>query len=265
MKQNKKFLVIGGDLRQAHLAGRLAEEGYCVSGFLFDKDVELSDLVCQVKQIEEALEANDVIILPLPITVDGETVNALFSDQKFSLKRCFTNINPKAQVFGGKVDPPIAALAAERGIEITDYLKREELAVLNAVPTGEGTVAIAMQELPTTLFGLECLITGYGRISKVLMKQLTGLGVKITVAARKYSDLAWIKISGCKAIHMSEIETCEKPFDLVINTVPAVILNEKVLSGLKKDCLVIDLASKPGGDGGIWDKNSKSFIIIDRR
>ena len=35
--------------------------------------------------------------------------------------------------------------------------------------------------------------------------------------------------------------------DIIFNTVPAVILDKGVLSGLKRDCLVVDLASKPGG------------------
>lgn len=33
----------------------------------------------------------------------------------------------------------------------------------------------------------------------------------------------------------------------MINTVPALLLNREALKQLKPDCLVIDLASKPGG------------------
>ena len=36
-------------------------------------------------------------------------------------------------------------------------------------------------------------------------------------------------------------------YDLVVNTVPARVLSEKELRDLKPGCLVIDLASKPGG------------------
>jgi len=104
-----------------------------------------------------------------------------------------------------------------------------------------------MEELPTTIFGQKVLITGFGRISKVMVKALIGLGANVYVTARKYSDLAWVRIYGCKDIHISEIEEYLPEFDLVFNTVPAVILDDKRLSLLKESCLVIDLASKPGG------------------
>ncbi len=38
-----------------------------------------------------------------------------------------------------------------------------------------------------------------------------------------------------------------KDVDLVVNTVPHLILTAKVLTGMKLHALIIDLASKPGG------------------
>ena len=104
-----------------------------------------------------------------------------------------------------------------------------------------------MEELPTTIYGLKVLITGFGRITKVMVKALNGLGAQVYVTARKFSDLAWARIYGCKDIHISQIEDYLPEFDLVFNTVPAVILDDRKLALLKENCLVIDLASKPGG------------------
>ena len=36
-------------------------------------------------------------------------------------------------------------------------------------------------------------------------------------------------------------------YDIIINTVPHMILNQERLQYLKEDCLLIDLASNPGG------------------
>ena len=36
-------------------------------------------------------------------------------------------------------------------------------------------------------------------------------------------------------------------FDIVFNTVPVLILNKDVLKKFKRSCLIIDLASNPGG------------------
>ncbi len=67
------------------------------------------------------------------------------------------------------------------------------------------------------------------------------------IAARKPSDLAWIRINGCEGIHISKIKDYADQADILFNTVPAMILDEEILSCLSRDCLVIDLASKPGG------------------
>ena len=104
-----------------------------------------------------------------------------------------------------------------------------------------------MEELPTTIYGQKVLITGFGRITKVMVKALIGLGAKVYITARKYSDLAWARIYGCIDIHISEIDEYLPEFDVLFNTVPAVVLDEKRLMLLKENCLVIDLASKPGG------------------
>jgi dipicolinate synthase subunit A len=121
------------------------------------------------------------------------------------------------------------------------------MAVLNAIPTAEGAIQIAMEELPITLNGSQVLILGYGRIGKVLSRMLAGIGAVVTVEARKYSDLAWIKANGQKSVYINDLKTVTGKMDLIVNTIPHKILDSDLLETLGKDCLVIDLASKPGG------------------
>lgn len=106
---------------------------------------------------------------------------------------------------------------------------------------------IAMEELATTIFGLDVLIIGYGRISKVLSRTLASLGANVTVSARKFSDLAWIEANGYHPAHTNALEEVIGNVQLIVNTVPAAVLNEELLSQVRKGCLLIDLASKPGG------------------
>ena len=118
---------------------------------------------------------------------------------------------------------------------------------VSALPTAEGTIQIAMEELATTIFGLNVLIIGYGRISKVLARLLKAMGANVTVSARKFSDLAWIETNGYTSVHTSSLSDALANCQLIVNTVPAVVLNENLLSRVPKGCLLIDLASKPGG------------------
>lgn len=106
---------------------------------------------------------------------------------------------------------------------------------------------LAMEEMPTTIFNSKVLVTGYGRISKVMIKALKGLGADVCITARKVSDLEWAKIYGCDCVHIDDMASRLSEFDIVFNTIPVVIFDKSKLSLLKKSCLVIDLASKPGG------------------
>lgn len=132
------------------------------------------------------------------------------------------------------------------GLTIHDYFRREELAISNAVPTAEGAIQLAMEELPITISGARCLITGYGRVAGVLARLLVALGADVTVAARKFSALASAGTQGCSGIELEHLADAGD-FDVIFNTVPVLLFSREILKNMDKNTLVIDLASKPGG------------------
>jgi len=100
----------------------------------------------------------------------------------------------KSQLFiAGRITDKIAQLADVYNVYSVDLLEREEMAVLNAIPTAEGAIQIAMEEMPITLHGSNALILGFGRLEDTC-KMLHGIGSNVYVEARKYSDLAWMKV-----------------------------------------------------------------------
>ena len=249
MIHNKKLqiTVAGGDLRHAHLANLLAQDGFTVYTLCLEKDVYIDSRVRIGENAQEVLTKSNVIILPLPVTTDKVNISTPFSDKTLTLRDLLFAVPKDALILGGMLSSEFITKGEQIGLNLLDYLEREELAVLNAIPTAEGAIAIAMRERASTIFGSTCIITGYGRISKVLAKLLLAMGARVIVAARKPSDLAWVKISGCEAIHISKIKEYAGKANILFNTVPAMILDEEILSALKRDCLVVDLASKPGG------------------
>ena len=138
-------------------------------------------------------------------------------------------------------------MAKERGLTIHDYFEREELAVANAVPTAEGAIQLAMEHLPITLHGARVLVIGFGRVGRLTAQRFAALGAKVSVAARKYDQLAWAQAMGLGAEHLEHLTGWLCGYDLVVNTVPSQVLGRAELEDLKRDCLIIDLASKPGG------------------
>lgn len=241
-----RFCIIGGDLRQVELANALAEKGYGVWAFGF-QDVEFHPSVKKAESLSEAMDKAHVIILPLPCSVDGQTVNTFFYHEKVLLSDVFERMSKQQILLGGKVDEKLQKLLEIYNIYYIDYFEREEMTVLNAIPTAEGAIQIAMEELPTTLHSSDCLVLGFGRVGKALSNMLRGIGANVSVAARKYEDLAWIGAYGARPLPIKDLKEHIGDYDVVFNTVPAVLLDEDMLKCLKRECLVIDLASKPGG------------------
>ena len=53
--------------------------------------------------------------------------------------------------------------------------------------------------------------------------------------------------SYCRAFLFLQLAAAAAAFDTVVNTIPAPVLTAAVLAALPKGCLIVDLASKPGG------------------
>ncbi len=234
------FLFLGGDMRSIYAAGRLNKQ---FDTFLFG--FEELDFIPETPMLREIGKYKS-IVLPLPASVDGVNINAPYSKNKIPLQIIANAIESGGTVYCGKAPTGLVSICEENNLKLVDYFEREELAVMNAVPTAEGALDIIMRENGATIYGMNILLTGYGRITKVLVKYLAAMGANVTVSARKYSDLSWARIMGCRAVHLSEIKNYLSQFDTIVNTVPAQLFGKGELSMLKPSCLIVDLASKTG-------------------
>ena len=242
MRRAMNIWVMGGDLRQGALAGALEEDGHTVHTYALEN---LDSPLPQGRLREAALA--DCVILPLPVAGEDGGLSAPLSPRFHPLEEILEVLHPQQFVCGGMVRPQVQALAGERGVTIHDYFAREELAVANAVPTVEGAIQIALEELPITLQGARVLVVGFGRLGKLLAHRLGALGARVTVSARRYEQLAWIRAMGWQGQRTDALTGWLCGYDLVVNTVPARVLGREQLRELGPGALVIDLASKPGG------------------
>ena len=239
-----KISIIGGDLRIVKLAEMLIEEG--VEVYIYGlENSEVQD-TNKCNTLQEAIEKSDIVLGPIPFSSNGKTINTPFSSNKTLVSDLMECLSGKTLI-AGAIKQEIYELAAEKNVKVIDILKREELAVLNAVSTAEGTIKIAIEETPRNLHGSNILVLGFGRIGKILSNMLKGLGANVACEARKNSDLAWIKAYGYEPIPISNLKDNLNRFDIIINTIPYIILDKDNLDNVRKDALVIDLASNPGG------------------
>lgn len=233
--------LIGGDLRLAAAAEAFASDGFPV--YCYQTAETGTTAVKKTSSLREAIKKADVVLLPLPISLDDQTV--YIPEQ--SLSFCDLLDDNRPLFLGGKASPNFLRAVSERNCRFQDYYEREEFKILNAIPTAEGALAIAMKELPTTLFGSRCLILGFGRIGKILAHRLNGFGANLTCTARKPSDLEWMKAYGYTPLQTNQAILKLSEFDIVFNTIPSLLLTKEALKQTKPNVLLIDLASKPGG------------------
>ena len=149
--------------------------------------------------------------------------------------------------FGGAVPFRLHARAVQCGVRLIDYLSREELAIRNAVPTCEGALQLAMEQTDCTIQGAHVLVIGAGRIGFLLAVRLHALGAQVTVAARSLRDRARIESAGLAAVDTAQLAQEVHGREIIFNTVPAQLLTGEILRALTPSCIVIDLASMPGG------------------
>ena len=243
------FSFIGGDLRQLLTASMLASDGFHVRIFGFENENSVIPSNIQIaKSVTACVSGTDVAVFPMPYSVNnGILINTPLSATSVDTEDVISALSEDTILFAGKIDSRLAELCRRANIRAIDYAEREELAVMNSIPTAEGAIGIAMDNTPYTINDSKCLVIGYGRIGKILSADLKALGADVTATARKYSDLAWISANGCKAAHTNTLPEIAGQFDIIFNTVPHKILDFKALSATKGDVLIIDLASRPGG------------------
>lgn len=248
MKEIHNCLVIGGDMRQIYMAEALGQAGFTVSLFGFEHLEETNHVGSgSCRDYYEALKGKDAVIFPLPLSRDNVSLKAPFAGEEILLADILHAVESGQIVFGGMLGEREKQYLKHRGIEAFDYFAREELTVRNAVATAEGVLQIVIEELPITVHGSHALVTGFGRTSKTICALLRSLGAQVTVAARKQADLAWAQVEGMHGVFYEELPAYAGGFDYVVNTVPALVLGGQVLEKLQADCLLVEIASAPGG------------------
>ena len=222
----KKVCIIGGDARLKTVKRHLESQNFFVNTlglYTHDKcDISLSD----------------IIILPVPTTRDGETVFAPLPNR----------VIPLRDVFDKTRDQLILCCNYNfEGRRCIDYNTLDSYALLNAVPTAEGAIKIAIENTDFTLWQSNILVIGYGRVGKILADRLKNLGANVTVSARKPRDFATLEALGFNYINTEDIPHLFLRYDIIFNTVDAEVLYGDTLKNLPCT-LLLDLSSKGGFD-----------------
>ena len=172
----------------------------------------------------------DLAVLQFPYSIiDQELIDILGERQK---------------IICGKTDEKTDRIAEEKNWIMVSPLQEETYLAENARLTAEGAIAAAMSKMQLALLDADCLVIGYGRIGKELVRLLRSFGAKVTVAARRAESR---KEAGENSVSVDRIESVLRGADLILNTVPYPIIGDSGLLSIKNTAFLFDLASKPYG------------------
>lgn len=252
------FCLIGGDLRTFFLAKILSREKHEVKLYGFDKIENFKE--CE--KYDEMIRNSNNIVLPIPFSKDNQYVNMPFSNKDIAIRELFYYLENKT-IFVGNMHQELKEELDRKHNQVIDFMQKEEFAILNAIPTAEATMEIILKNTKKILQNSNCLIMGFGRIGKVLAYKLKGVSAKVTCVITSEVEKAWAMAYGYETISIEKLQkncTKLKQYDIIINTIPKIILKEE-LKEIKKETLVIDLASKPYGiDRKIAEQEKLNFI-----
>ena len=241
MKTVNNFLIIGGDKRQNYMADYIENSG---------KKVEIYAVPSpnrnNAKDLKREIECADAIILPLPMTKDNKKLFSV-EPMKETLDEIVSNFDTKHFVFAGMLGKGMESKISNRGAKVFDYFKREDVTIMNTVPTVQGILKCVIDNIDYTIYSSKCAVFGYGRVAKITADTLSSLGAQVTVCARKQSDIVLAEINGLNGCFISDFHNEARDYDIIINTVPSLVIDRNIIEELKYSTLIIDVASAPFG------------------
>lgn len=225
---------LGGDKRNCILSNMLEGE-YQVLRYGMGMERE--------NDYNEGIKKAKYIVLPIPISTDGENLYMPFDNTKIKLEDLYSNVHGKVIICGALKSGIKANL--EKDNKIIDVMQNEELTLKNTIPTAEGVIKIIIENTEITIDNSNIAIIGFGKVGKKIAELLSSLNSNIFCTDIKKEEVANIERCGYNVLD-NDCRSFGK-FDVIINTVPQIIIDKKELELIGKKTLIIDVASNPGG------------------
>ncbi len=241
-----KILVVGGDERQKVLTEELKNKGFDCMHFYSSFDFS-------------QIERSKIIVLPVPLSKDGEYIFSDNSDFKVRVKDFLSHITKRHILIFGSASKRIKEMLDERGFNYYDLFSEESFVVNNAYYTAQGALLEILKNTKEYIVGRRVLILGFGRVGRAVANILDKNGMQVFVAARNPVQLANCEGLGYGRLSYDELKTTIYLFDYIISTVPFNVLSSFEVSHISDNALFIELASAP------YSAKRESFSEFNKR
>lgn len=220
-----KWCVIGTDPRMQKLAVDLKELG---------EDILYIKSKAWGYQLERTLlefKPNRIVFPIQPLELAVPIINT----------EIFTQVSVS---FVGKLSTEWAEFFEATNGQVEKYLEDEEFIWLNAKLTAEGFIAAFYTTEKKSIAGKKFVISGFGRVAKLLAAQLKSMDAFPYIVVRSLNQLAEAKAMGYKAQVLSPSIDIEGSY--FINTIPASWFTGEFERSFINYKTFYDVASAPG-------------------
>ncbi|MBY0012817.1 dipicolinate synthase subunit DpsA [Paenibacillus typhae] len=255
MLSDKKIIVIGGDGRQKEVIRILTEQhaNLILVGFDTFYTYDHSHNTIRSKLSSPIFDRTDAVILPVTGTNNEGLIESSYTSESLVLlEEHIQGVPDSCKIFTGTATEYLKSLCYKHHIELVELLSKDEIAIYNSISTAEGAIMLAIQNTEITIHNSVCMVLGFGRIGITLANKLKNLGAKVKIGVGESSLFARAWEMGLEPFYLSDIFTQVSNADVIFNTIEYKYLTEPIISNLKTDTLIIDLASKPGGTDFIF-------------
>lgn len=238
-----KIAMIGGSLREQIVYDRLKENGYSVYSYGMEKEDDRGPFA-----IEECLRDADVLILPVRSNDPDMLIDGNAGKDTIGLnENILRHLSEGALIYCGAASDGLRNIAKKTGHLLKEIMDYDPVAVPNAVLTAEGALSHIMNLSEKSLADNVITIFGYGRVGKACAEIFCGAGARVVVFCRKDSDIRHGREKGFDMRYYEGACSVLTKTDWLVNTVPALVIDEKMIRCMKNNARMIDLASSPGG------------------
>jgi dipicolinate synthase subunit A len=250
--------VLGGDAREVIMADLLCRDGFDVLTYglgaaacqsLGPDDALASVVKLEANSVLEAVAGRRWLLCPAPGLGAGDVVYAPYARGPISLNEAVLRASDVARggIVLGRATSTLMALADAVPTTVYQTKDDEALRVRVATSAAEGLLALLVGRTDQVLRDQRVLVLGYGATGAALADRLVLLGARVTVAARREESLARAEQRGALTVDFDYRAAAMADATAIVNTVPST--SSMPLAVLKEldGCLVIDIASPPGG------------------
>jgi dipicolinate synthase subunit A len=241
--------VLGGDARYLEMIRSLqcsANASVFAVGFDQINQSFTGGIQREMEDIEP--EQLDAIILPIPGLGPQGQIETVFSDKNIQLTEAWIDRLPKeCVIFTGITNAYLTETCKKQNLRLVSLFDRDDVAIYNSIPTAEGAIMTAIKHTEFTIHGSKVTVLGFGRIGMSVAAKFDALGADVHVGSIHDADIARISQMGMHAFFLDRLPEVVQNSDILINTIPALVVKRPVIEQLPTQGLIIDLASKPGG------------------